>query len=197
MSDTRQELATTRDLARAGRGLLLLTWLVGLRVAVQRTNLSLSASILARLFPMTEPIPFTRTACGCPTCVSGCTSQPGSLAPGDIERIAAYLPNRCGRSWRVLGQPRRAGRQHRDRPDHLLRRFLDAWLALLALLLLLFTLKMSRSASHGARSRASARAARRRMRRPRRTPRRRRTNSASSSGLPRRPCPRRSRGRAR
>ena len=40
---------------------------------------------------MTEPIPFTRTTCGCPICVSGCTSQPGSLAPGDIERIAAYL----------------------------------------------------------------------------------------------------------
>ena len=49
MSETQQDSATTRDLARASRGLLLLKWLDGLRVAVQLANLSLSASVFARL----------------------------------------------------------------------------------------------------------------------------------------------------
>jgi Fe-S-cluster containining protein len=36
--------------------------------------------------------PFARTpACSCPDCVECCHDQPGSCAPGDLERIAAYL----------------------------------------------------------------------------------------------------------
>lgn len=37
------------------------------------------------------PIPFARTSCGCDACTSCCQEQPGSLAPGDLERIAAHL----------------------------------------------------------------------------------------------------------
>jgi len=35
--------------------------------------------------------PFVRTTCACADCVQCCRDQPGSLAPGDLERIAAYL----------------------------------------------------------------------------------------------------------
>lgn len=36
--------------------------------------------------------PFTRPAdCSCADCVRCCHDQPGSLAPGDLERIAAHL----------------------------------------------------------------------------------------------------------
>jgi Fe-S-cluster containining protein len=35
--------------------------------------------------------PFDRTTCACPTCASCCHDQPGSCAPGDVERIAAHL----------------------------------------------------------------------------------------------------------
>jgi len=34
---------------------------------------------------------FKRTECGCADCVTCCTEQPGSLIPGDMERIATYL----------------------------------------------------------------------------------------------------------
>ena len=34
---------------------------------------------------------FERTTCGCPDCVACCKRQPGPLAPGDFERIAAHL----------------------------------------------------------------------------------------------------------
>lgn len=34
---------------------------------------------------------FTRTACACTECVACCKSQPGPLAPGDLERIGQYL----------------------------------------------------------------------------------------------------------
>ena len=37
------------------------------------------------------PYPFPRTSCACPQCVEPCTRQPGPLAPGDFERIAAHL----------------------------------------------------------------------------------------------------------
>ncbi len=35
--------------------------------------------------------PFERTVCACPDCVDCCRQQPGFLAPGDFERIAAAL----------------------------------------------------------------------------------------------------------
>ena len=35
--------------------------------------------------------PFSRTKCACPSCSACCKRQPGSLAPGDFERIAAHL----------------------------------------------------------------------------------------------------------
>lgn len=34
---------------------------------------------------------FTRTTCACAACVQCCKDQPGPLAPGDLERIAAHL----------------------------------------------------------------------------------------------------------
>lgn len=34
---------------------------------------------------------FARTACACDACVECCKEQPGPLAPGDLERIAAHL----------------------------------------------------------------------------------------------------------
>jgi Fe-S-cluster containining protein len=34
---------------------------------------------------------YPRTTCACPACVACCKRQPGSLAPGDLERIAAHL----------------------------------------------------------------------------------------------------------
>lgn len=40
---------------------------------------------------MTEQPPFQRTKCACSACVDCCYRQPGPLAPGDFERIAAYL----------------------------------------------------------------------------------------------------------
>jgi len=39
----------------------------------------------------TIPVQFTRTTCACAECVQCCKDQPGPLAPGDLERIAAYL----------------------------------------------------------------------------------------------------------
>ena len=36
-------------------------------------------------------VPFERTICDCATCRECCHSQPGSLAPGDLERIAKFL----------------------------------------------------------------------------------------------------------
>ena len=41
--------------------------------------------------------PFERTTCACKDCVDCCKSQPGSLIPGDMERIAEHL----GLSMRV------------------------------------------------------------------------------------------------
>lgn len=38
-----------------------------------------------------EPPPFERTVCACKACVDCCKRQPGPLAPGDFERIAAFL----------------------------------------------------------------------------------------------------------
>src|SRR5262245_8688875 len=35
--------------------------------------------------------PFPRTSCACADCQSCCREQPGSLAAGDLERIADYL----------------------------------------------------------------------------------------------------------
>jgi Fe-S-cluster containining protein len=35
--------------------------------------------------------PFERTRCSCPECIRCCYTQPGSLAAGDLERIAAHL----------------------------------------------------------------------------------------------------------
>ena len=34
--------------------------------------------------------PFERTTCACSDCVGCCHRQPGPLAPGDLERIAAF-----------------------------------------------------------------------------------------------------------
>jgi Fe-S-cluster containining protein len=34
---------------------------------------------------------FDKTTCGCQQCVKCCYQQPGSLVPGDFERIAAHL----------------------------------------------------------------------------------------------------------
>lgn len=34
---------------------------------------------------------FERTTCGCAECIEPCRRQPGPLAPGDLERIAAFL----------------------------------------------------------------------------------------------------------
>ncbi|MDO8795380.1 MAG: YkgJ family cysteine cluster protein [Vicinamibacterales bacterium] len=40
----------------------------------------------------TPPVPpFARTTCACAECVDCCRQQPGSLIPGDAERIAAFL----------------------------------------------------------------------------------------------------------
>lgn len=40
----------------------------------------------------TDASPFPRTpSCACADCVACCHDQPGSLAPGDLERIAAHL----------------------------------------------------------------------------------------------------------
>jgi Fe-S-cluster containining protein len=47
------------------------------------------------------PMTFTRTTCACATCVQCCKDQPGSLVPGDLERIAAHL-----------GEPVDAARRH-------------------------------------------------------------------------------------
>jgi len=35
--------------------------------------------------------PFERTKCCCERCIVGCRTMPGSLAPGDIERILHYV----------------------------------------------------------------------------------------------------------
>lgn len=35
--------------------------------------------------------PFPRTTCSCAECIRCCHEQPGSLAPGELEAIAAYL----------------------------------------------------------------------------------------------------------
>jgi len=37
-------------------------------------------------------IPFERTTCDCPSCAAGCRTMPGSLIPGDVEKILATLP---------------------------------------------------------------------------------------------------------
>lgn len=39
----------------------------------------------------TTATPFERTSCACDECVRCCTEQPGSLAAGEVEAIAAYL----------------------------------------------------------------------------------------------------------
>jgi Fe-S-cluster containining protein len=64
---------------------------------------------------------FERTTCSCAECVRACYRQPGPLAPGDVERIAAFLKitlteaktyfcaspgalvgdSRTGRVWRI------------------------------------------------------------------------------------------------
>lgn len=40
--------------------------------------------------PEKTDAPFARTTCACRQCVACCKSQPGMLAPGDVERIVAY-----------------------------------------------------------------------------------------------------------
>jgi Fe-S-cluster containining protein len=40
---------------------------------------------------ITPATPFERTVCSCPECVRCCTEQPGSLAAGQLEAIAAHL----------------------------------------------------------------------------------------------------------
>jgi Fe-S-cluster containining protein len=50
---------------------------------------------------MTDSPPFARTKCACKECVACCKRQPGPLAPGDFERIAAFL-----------GEDREAAKQH-------------------------------------------------------------------------------------
>jgi Fe-S-cluster containining protein len=35
--------------------------------------------------------PYERTTCSCPECIRCCYDQPGSLAPGQLEAIAAHL----------------------------------------------------------------------------------------------------------
>jgi len=37
------------------------------------------------------PTSFTRTTCACRACVQCCKEQPGPLAPGDLDRIGAFL----------------------------------------------------------------------------------------------------------
>jgi Fe-S-cluster containining protein len=37
------------------------------------------------------PFPFPRTTCACSDCVQCCKDQPGSLIPGDFEKIADHL----------------------------------------------------------------------------------------------------------
>lgn len=39
--------------------------------------------------PMSEE--FERTVCACQTCIAGCKSKPGALAPGDLEAIQTHL----------------------------------------------------------------------------------------------------------
>lgn len=41
--------------------------------------------------PTTPDPPFERTVCSCQDCRTGCLEQPGSLADGELERIAAHL----------------------------------------------------------------------------------------------------------
>lgn len=36
-------------------------------------------------------VPFERTVCACPDCISCCLQQPGCLVPGDVERIEKFL----------------------------------------------------------------------------------------------------------
>lgn len=40
---------------------------------------------------MTDAAPYARTTCACPDCQACCTQQPGSLAAGELEAIAAHL----------------------------------------------------------------------------------------------------------
>lgn len=47
---------------------------------------------------------FRRTECACRECVACCKRQPGPLAPGDLEKIAAYLgetPEEARRHFRA------------------------------------------------------------------------------------------------
>ena len=39
----------------------------------------------------TQKFPFLRTICDCQACVEHCRTKPGSLAPQDIDAIAAHL----------------------------------------------------------------------------------------------------------
>ncbi len=40
--------------------------------------------------------PFPRTKCSCDRCAAGCKTMPGSLIPGDLDRIQAYVGDRSG-----------------------------------------------------------------------------------------------------
>lgn len=51
--------------------------------------------------------PFARTTCACADCQACCTQQPGALAAGELETIAAYLGRRVsdilGKFWASPG----------------------------------------------------------------------------------------------
>ena len=47
-----------------------------------------------------EP-PFERTVCACENCRACCKRQPGSLVPGDLERIALYTSKTQGLPYEV------------------------------------------------------------------------------------------------
>ena len=44
-------------------------------------------------------IPFERTSCDCDVCKVGCRTMPGSLIPGDLDRICEYTGHEIGSDW--------------------------------------------------------------------------------------------------
>lgn len=49
---------------------------------------------------MSKP-PFERTTCDCAGCTAGCRTMPGSLIPGDLERIARHCGQEGNHEWIV------------------------------------------------------------------------------------------------
>lgn len=43
--------------------------------------------------------PFERTTCDCANCTAGCKTMPGSLIPGDVERIAVHTGHSGDTVW--------------------------------------------------------------------------------------------------